>query len=60
MANMVAVGALLAHLPILSVENIEQALKDHLPPRKQKWLPANSAAIRNGHEFALQLAAAHP
>lgn len=52
MANMVAVGALLAHLPVLSVEAIEKALKDHLPPRKQQWIPANSMAIRKGFEFA--------
>ena len=58
MANMVAVGALLAHLPVLSVEAIEKALKDHLPPRKQQWIPANSAAIRKGNEFVKQAAAA--
>jgi 2-oxoglutarate ferredoxin oxidoreductase subunit gamma len=52
MANMVAVGALLAHLPVLSVEAIEQALADHLPPDKQQWIPANSAAIREGLDFA--------
>lgn len=51
MANMVAVGALLAHLPVLSVEAIEKALKDHLPPRKQQWIPANSTAIRRGFAF---------
>ena len=54
MANMVAVGALLAHLPVLSVEAVEKALSDHLPPRKQKWIPANSAALRKGSEFAKQ------
>jgi 2-oxoglutarate ferredoxin oxidoreductase subunit gamma len=54
MTNMVAVGALLAHLPVLSVEALEQALKDHLPPRKQQWLPANTAAIKKGFEFAQQ------
>jgi 2-oxoglutarate ferredoxin oxidoreductase subunit gamma len=52
MTNMVAVGALMAHLPILSVEAIEKALKDHLPSNKQQWIPANSAAIRKGYEFA--------
>jgi len=52
MANMVAVGALLAHLPVLSVEAIEKALSDHLPPRKQQWIPANSTAIRRGFQFA--------
>lgn len=54
MTNMVAVGALLAHLPVLSAEALEQALKNHLPPRKQQWLPANVEAINKGHEFALQ------
>ncbi len=58
MANMVAVGALLAHLPVLSVAAIEQALKDHLPERKQKWLPANVEAVRTGFEFAKQAVAA--
>ena len=52
MTNMVAVGALMAHLPVLSVEAIEKALKDHLPANKQQWIPANSAAIRKGYEFS--------
>jgi 2-oxoglutarate ferredoxin oxidoreductase subunit gamma len=55
MANMVAVGALMAHLPVLSVEAIEKALKDHLPPNKQQWIPANSAAIRKGFKIAREL-----
>jgi 2-oxoglutarate ferredoxin oxidoreductase subunit gamma len=54
MTNMVAVGALLKHLPVLSVGTLEQALKDHLPPRKQKWLPANVTAMTKGYEFAQQ------
>jgi 2-oxoglutarate ferredoxin oxidoreductase subunit gamma len=58
MTNMVAVGALLAHLPVLSVEALEQALKDHLPPRKQQWLPANVEAISKGYQFAQQKVAA--
>jgi 2-oxoglutarate ferredoxin oxidoreductase subunit gamma len=58
MANMVTVGALLNHLPVLSVEALDQALKDHLPPRKQHWLPANMEAITKGYEFARQAVAA--
>lgn len=54
MGNMVAVGALLAYLPVLSVEAVEKALKDHLPARKQQWIPANSAAIHKGFAFAKQ------
>ena len=58
MSNMVAVGALLAHLPILSVGAVEKALRDHLPPRKQQWVPANSAAIRKGYALAKEAVAA--
>ena len=58
MANMVAVGALLAHLPVLSVEAVEKALEDHLPPRKQQWIPANSAAIHKGYAFVKEAVSA--
>ena len=58
MTNMVAVGALLTKLPVLSTSALEQALKDNLPPRKQQWLPANVAAINKGYEIAQQVAIA--
>jgi len=60
LANMVAVGALLAHLPVLSVEVIEKALADHLPARKQQWIPANSTALQKGYELAKQAVIATP
>jgi 2-oxoglutarate ferredoxin oxidoreductase subunit gamma len=52
MTNMVAVGALLAHLPEITLEAVEAALKAHLPERHQKLLPKNYEALRRGFEEA--------
>jgi 2-oxoglutarate ferredoxin oxidoreductase subunit gamma len=52
--NMVTLGALLARLPVLPLEAIERALKDHLPERHSKLLPVNYKALRQGAEFALK------
>ncbi len=52
--NMVTLGALLACLPVLPLEAIERALKDHLPERHSKLLPVNYQALRQGAEFALK------
>jgi 2-oxoglutarate ferredoxin oxidoreductase subunit gamma len=52
MTNMVALGALLARLPVLPIDAIKQALKDHLPERYQHLLPVNYKALDMGEEFA--------
>jgi len=52
LTNMVATGALLARLPVLSPEAIEKALEDHLPKRHQHLLPVNFRALQMGAEFA--------
>jgi 2-oxoglutarate ferredoxin oxidoreductase subunit gamma len=54
LTNMVMLGAMLEKLPILPIEAIEQALKDHLPERHRRLLPMNSQALRQGSEFALK------
>lgn len=54
LTNMVALGALLTRLPILPIEALEQALKDHLPERHKHLLPVNYRALRQGEEFALK------
>ena len=54
LTNMVAVGALLANLPEISLEALEAALKAHLPERHHKLLPSNYAALRRGYEVARQ------
>ncbi len=51
MMNMVMLGALLAHLPVLPVEAIEKALREHLPERHHKLLPQNYKALRKGAEY---------
>jgi len=51
--NMVALGALLAKLPVLPLEAIEQALAEHLPDRHKKLLPINFSALRQGAKYAL-------
>jgi 2-oxoglutarate ferredoxin oxidoreductase subunit gamma len=52
LTNMVAVGALLAQLPEITVEAVEAALKSHLPERHHKLLPKNYEALRRGYEEA--------
>jgi 2-oxoglutarate ferredoxin oxidoreductase subunit gamma len=60
LTNMVALGALLARLPVLPLEAIEKALEDHLPERHQRLLPVNFKALRQGAEFALKKAIKEP
>lgn len=48
MTNMVLIGALLAHLPVLSLEAAESALAAHLPARHQKLVPLNIECLRHG------------
>jgi 2-oxoglutarate ferredoxin oxidoreductase subunit gamma len=54
--NMVLLGALLSRLPVLPLDALEAALKEHLPERHHHLLPANSRALRAGAEAALQVA----
>jgi 2-oxoglutarate ferredoxin oxidoreductase subunit gamma len=52
MANVVATGALLALLPILTLENIEAALNEHMPGRHKNLLPRNIDALKRGAAYA--------
>ncbi|HEY3313468.1 MAG TPA: 2-oxoacid:acceptor oxidoreductase family protein [Anaerolineales bacterium] len=54
LTNMVAVGALLACLPEVSLQAVEDALKAHLPERHHKLLPSNYAALQRGYEVAMK------
>jgi 2-oxoglutarate ferredoxin oxidoreductase subunit gamma len=51
MTNMVVLGALLANLPVLPLESLEKALKEHLPERHHKLLPMNYQALREGAKY---------
>lgn len=52
MLNMVVVGALLRRRPVLSLAVIEQALVDHLPPKKASLIEGNLRVLRQGYELA--------
>jgi Pyruvate/2-oxoacid:ferredoxin oxidoreductase gamma subunit len=48
---MVMLGALLANMDLLSIEDVETALEEHLPERHKKFMGGNKAALRKGAEF---------
>jgi 2-oxoglutarate ferredoxin oxidoreductase subunit gamma len=50
--NMVMLGALMAKAQMLTMEEVEFALKKHLPERHKKLLPMNQEALRRGAAFA--------
>jgi 2-oxoglutarate ferredoxin oxidoreductase subunit gamma len=51
MTNMVMLGALIANQPVLPLEALEKALKEHLPARHHRLLPFNYQALREGANF---------
>jgi len=48
LANMVAVGALLTGLPLLTIVDIEATLSAHMPGRHKDLLPKNIEALHRG------------
>ncbi len=48
LTNMIMLGALLARLPVLTLESVEQAMAAHLPERHRALLPVNYQALRQG------------
>jgi 2-oxoglutarate ferredoxin oxidoreductase subunit gamma len=51
MANLSLLGGLLGNLPVLPIEALEKALKDHLPSRHQRLLGLNIQALREGMKY---------
>ena len=56
MLNMVAIGAMLRRQPVLDLEVVEQAIVDHLPPKKAHLAKANLRVMRQGYEMAAPVA----
>jgi 2-oxoglutarate ferredoxin oxidoreductase subunit gamma len=54
LANMVAIGALIAASRVLSMPDLETALNNHMPGRHKALLPKNVEALKKGEEFALK------
>jgi 2-oxoglutarate ferredoxin oxidoreductase subunit gamma len=52
LANMVAVGALMAASSVLSIAELEAALNAHMPGRHKHLLPKNLEAIQKGAAYA--------
>ncbi len=52
LTNMVLLGALLEKLPVLPISALNDALKNHLPERHRKFLPANLEALKQGAAVA--------
>jgi 2-oxoglutarate ferredoxin oxidoreductase subunit gamma len=52
LANMVAIGALLACLNVLTLADMETAMNNHMPGRHKNLLPKNVEALSRGAEFA--------
>jgi 2-oxoglutarate ferredoxin oxidoreductase subunit gamma len=52
MLNMAAIGALMQRRPILTMNDIEKALADHLPSRKAHLMEANKQVLLRGYEIS--------
>jgi len=52
LANIVATGALLQILPIVSPEDVEAAFTAHMPGRHKHLLPKNVEALKRGMAYA--------
>jgi 2-oxoglutarate ferredoxin oxidoreductase subunit gamma len=54
MTNMVLLGAMLAISPLVTLEEAGQALRDHLPERKQHLIEPNIEVLKHGYDFVVQ------
>ncbi|MEZ4519035.1 MAG: 2-oxoacid:acceptor oxidoreductase family protein [Chloroflexota bacterium] len=50
MLNMAVVGAMLAGRPVLSMETIEKALRDHIGSKREHLIDENLAVLHHGYE----------
>lgn len=55
-ANVIAVGAFVAQTKILSLESLEQALKETIPEKRRHLLPHNIASLERGYNYVNGLA----
>jgi 2-oxoglutarate ferredoxin oxidoreductase subunit gamma len=54
MANVVLLGAVLAHRPIVPLEAVEAVLEEHLEGAKRRFIEPNKRALHRGAAYALQ------
>lgn len=60
LANMVCLGALIESTGVATIEEISEALENHLPERHRKLLPANHEALRRGATLAAEVLTGTP
>jgi 2-oxoglutarate ferredoxin oxidoreductase subunit gamma len=53
MLNMAALGAMLNRRPVLELKVLQQAIIDHLPPKKAHLAAANLKVLARGYELAM-------
>ena len=58
LTNVVMLGAILAHIPIIPMNAVQSALDRHLPARHRDMLTLNNAALEQGFRFASHLVSA--
>jgi 2-oxoglutarate ferredoxin oxidoreductase subunit gamma len=58
-ANIVALGVMVAATQLLPLEAVHQALNDHLPAAKQSLLAINQAALQRGAALVESLETVH-
>lgn len=51
LSNMVMLGSLLGNLDLLPIEAVGKSLKEHLPAKHHKLLPANNKALEEGATY---------
>ena len=52
LTNMVMLGALLAQMPILDIEDIKHSIEEEIPERHRRLLPANLQALSEGYNYS--------
>lgn len=52
-ANMILLGAFLERRPVVSIDNVLQALREVLPERHHHLIPLNEQALQEGKKLAL-------
>jgi 2-oxoglutarate ferredoxin oxidoreductase subunit gamma len=55
LTNMVLLGGLLANLQVLTLENLEAAIRVHTPARHQRLMPLNIQALQQGATYLAQV-----
>ena len=53
MSNMIALGALAKVCDIVSLETLEKALYNVIPPHRKHLIPKNVEALKLGYEYDL-------